>query len=315
MKLIFGLTGFPDELRRGAVTVGNFDGVHLGHARIVGRLIAKARQLGQAAVVLTFDPHPVRLLRPTEAPPPLTWTNRKAELLGALGVDVMVVYPTNHVLLNLTAQEFFDQIIRETLDAQAMVEGPNFFFGRDRAGDIELLRRLTGSTGMSLDVVEPVEIDGQYVSSSLVRKLVTEGWVREAGRMLTRPYRIRGMVTHGVRRGAKIGFPTANIEAIDTLLPGQGVYAGRGLLKDDGTDREKSYPAAVNVGPNPTFGENAMKVEAHLIGFEGPLYGRTLEIDFIGRLRDIHTFNDVDALKSQLARDVEAAKELVESSE
>lgn len=298
VKLIRDLAQLPSELRGGAVAIGNFDGVHRGHARIVERLIAQARRVGGPAVVFTFDPHPVRLLRPHEAPPPLTWTDRKAQLLVELGIDSMIAYPTDEELLKLSARDFFDQIVRERLDARAMVEGPNFYFGRDRSGTIEVLREFTQAADMQLEVVEPVVIDGDYVSSSRVRKLIVAGDMAAAAHLLTRPYRIRGMVAHGAGRGAKIGFATANVEAIDTLLPALGVYAGVAWVAG------KGWPAAINIGPNPTFGEHALKVEVHLIDWHDSIYGEPLEVDFVARLRDIRKFNGIDELKAQLARDV-----------
>jgi riboflavin kinase/FMN adenylyltransferase len=304
VKLFRELAEFPSELRGGAIAIGNFDGVHRGHARIVEQLLAKARGVAGPAVVFTFDPHPVRLLRPSEAPPPLTWTDRKAELLAALGVDAIIAYPTDEALLHLDAQQFFDAIVRGALDARAMVEGPNFYFGRGRSGTIDVLRRLTAAAGIQLDIVDPVVIDGEIVSSSRVRQLLSAGKVDEAGRLLTRPYRLRGMVTHGAARGSKIGFPTANLAAIDTLLPGLGVYAG--LAWHQG----RSWPAAINVGPNPTFGEQALKLEVHLIDFSGALYGQPLEVDFLGRLRDIHPFANIAELQAQLGRDVAAARQM-----
>jgi riboflavin kinase / FMN adenylyltransferase len=305
VQLIRDLTQLTDDLRGGAVAIGNFDGVHVGHAEIARRLIERACGVSGPSVVFTFDPHPVRILRPEAAPPPLTWTDRKAELLGELGVDAMIAYPTDEELLRLTPDEFFDHIIRDQLAAKALVEGPNFNFGRGRSGTIDVLRRLANAAHVALDVVEPVVIDGDYVSSSRIRKLIGEGRIDNAGRMLTRPYRLRGMVRHGAARGARLGFPTANLDAIDTLLPGPGVYAGRAI-----TDRT-SWPAAINVGPNPTFGEQRMKVEVHLIGFEGSLYGQPLEVDFIARLRDIQRFDNVAALKAQLEKDIAAAVKTV----
>lgn len=302
MKLIHDLAALPDELRAGAVAIGNFDGVHRGHARIVERLIAKAREVGGPAVVFTFDPHPVRLLRPAAAPPPLTWTDRKAELLSELGVDAMIAYPTDEALLSLSPEQFFATIVRDALDAHAIVEGPNFFFGRDRAGTIDVLRRLAAEAGISVEVVEPLVVAGEIVSSSRVRKLIAEGRVEEATQLLTRPYRIRGMVTHGAGRGAKIGFPTANVAAIDTLLPGLGVYAGAAWTCG------QRYRAAINVGPNPTFNEQAIKLEVHLIDFSAELYHQPLEVDFLARVRDIQPFASVEALRAQLERDVAVAR-------
>ena len=304
------INDLPADARGGAVAIGNFDGVHRGHARLVERLVERAREVGGPAVVFTFDPHPVRILRPAECPPPLTWTERKAELLAGLGVDRVIAYPTDEALLRLTARAFFDLILRDTLGARALVEGPNFFFGHDREGDVALLAQLADEAGMTLDVVEPTEDHGELISSSRVRKLIGDtGDVAAAAEMLTAPYRLRGIVTHGAGRGAKIGFPTANLEGIDTLLPAQGVYAGVGRLQGKEGDAGV-WPAAVNIGPNPTFGEGASKVETHLIGCEETIYGRPLEVDFLARLRDVRTFNSADELVAQVGQDVRAARSL-----
>lgn len=305
MKLLRDLAALPVSLRGGAVAIGNFDGVHLGHARIIERLIGQARRVGGPALVFTFDPHPVRLLRPELAPPPLTWTDRKAQLLADLGVDTIIAYPTDQELLGLTDREFFDQVVRGRLAAKAMVEGPNFFFGHNRMGTIEVLRKLTSEAGLVLEIVEPVIVEGEIVSSSRVRTLLAAGRVDEARRMLTQPYRIRGMVTHGAGRGARIGFPTANLEAVDTLLPGEGIYAGFALAAG------QRWPAAISIGPNPTFGEHALKVEVHLIGFHAPLYGEPLEVDFISRLRDVRSFSGVPELQEQISCDVAEARRLL----
>ena len=304
MKLVRNLDLDDPTLRGGAVTIGNFDGVHRGHARIIEKLKELAREVGGPAIVFTFDPHPVRLLRPDEVPPPLTWTDRKAKLLADLGVDTIVVYPTDEALLSLEPNEFFDQIMIERLQARAMAEGPNFFFGRKRTGNIAILGELCRASKVRLEVVTPLKVNGENVSSSRVRELVSVGNVATANTLLTRPYRIRGMVTHGAARGAKLGFPTANVGAIDTLLPAKGVYACRAICE------EGQWPAAVNIGPNPTFGEDILKVEVHLIGYNGSLYGNALEVDFLQRLRDIRSFDSIEQLKSQLARDVEAAHDL-----
>jgi riboflavin kinase/FMN adenylyltransferase len=304
VKVVRQLDELSPALRGGAVSVGNFDGVHRGHARIVERLLAAARRMSGPAVVFTFDPHPVRLLRPEQCPPPLTWTDRKAELLSELGIDAMIAYPTDEAFLRLSAREFFDEIVRGRLAARAMVEGENFCFGRGREGTIDTLRQFAGEANMPLDVVEPLVLDGDIVSSSRVRRLVAGGDVESAARLLTHPYRIRGMVTHGAGRGAKIGFPTANLEAIDTLLPAQGVYAGAAHLD------ASRFAAAINLGPNPTFGEGAVKVEVHLVDFHDSLYGQPLEVEFFARLRDVRPFAGIDELKNQLTRDIARTREL-----
>jgi len=301
VRLFRDLAALPNEMLRGDVAVGNFDGVHVGHAQLVSRLVAAARRVESAAVVLTFDPPPMRILRPEHSPPPLTWTERKAALLHELGVDAVVAYPTDRQLLKLSAEEFFENIVVRHLEARAMVEGPNFAFGRDRRGDVALLAKLTESRNISLEVVDPAESDGAMVSSSRVRQLLKDGRVDDANAMLTRPYRMRGVVERGAGRGTGIGFPTANLTSIDTLVPGEGVYAGRAYC--EGT----RWPAAINVGPNPTFGEAALKVEAHLLGFTGALYDRPLEIELLDRLRDVRPFAGVEELVAQLHQDVDNA--------
>jgi riboflavin kinase/FMN adenylyltransferase len=307
MHIIRHLDALPAAARGGAVSIGNFDGVHRGHVAIIRRLLERAKEVGGPAIVFTFDPHPVRILRPDQCPPPLTWTERKAELLAAHGVDWIVAYPTDEALLQLSAAEFFERIVRSALAARALVEGPNFYFGHNREGTIDRLRDLAAAARISLDVVPPVVVEGAIVSSSRVRELIRSGHVEQAAKLLSAPYRIRGMVTHGAGRGAKIGFPTANLGAIDTLLPGQGVYAGNAWIGD------ASWPAAINLGPSPTFGDSSIRVEIHLIGLDEPLYGQPLEVDFLARLRDIRPFDSPQALAQQLARDIEAAKRVAAS--
>jgi riboflavin kinase/FMN adenylyltransferase len=304
MQLLRSLDRLPPELTGGAVAIGNFDGVHRGHARLVERLVAQAHEIGGPAVVFTFDPHPLAILKPEWLPTPMTRSERKAELLAQLGVDAVIAYPTDRALLNLTPQQFFDLIVRDRLRAKAIVEGPNFHFGKDRAGNVEVLRKLCTNAAIALDVVEPVEIDGELISSSRVRHLIQSGAVGQANHLLTRPYRISGVVACGAERGRTIGFPTANLDRIETVLPALGVYAAKTCI------REQPYPAAINIGPNPTFGENAVKIEVHLIDFSGNLYDQPLGVDLLDRLRDIQSFPNIQALIDQLRLDVAEAREL-----
>jgi riboflavin kinase / FMN adenylyltransferase len=302
--LIRNLDDVPPSLRSAAVSIGNFDGVHVGHAVLVDRLVARARALQCAAVVFTFDPHPAALLYPEAVPPPLTWTERKAELLAALGVDAVIAYPTDRAVLSLSPDEFFDRVLRDRLDVRAMVEGPNFFFGRNRSGTIDYLAQLCQRAGVQLEVVEPLWMDGECVSSSRIRELIQAGNVRAADRLLTQPYRVHGVVVRGAGRGAQIGFPTANLAPVGMVLPPLGVYAGRAWLQDAG------YAAAIHIGPNPTFREDRVKFEIYIVGIDRPLYGETLGVDFLDRLRDIRSFGSVGDLQAQLRRDVEAAMKL-----
>jgi riboflavin kinase / FMN adenylyltransferase len=312
MILLRSLSEIPDSLRGGAVAIGNFDGVHLGHARLIERLRAMARHVGGPAVVFTFDPSPTRVLRPDAAPEPLLWLDRKIEILAELDADAMLVYPTDKSFLEMEAREFFDRVVRGRLAARAMVEGPNFFFGRNRSGNVDVLRQFCGEAAMPFEVAEPVEIGGQIVSSSRVRSLVMAGRLDEAHAMLGRPHRIRGVVVRGAGRGATIGYPTANVGQIDTLLPGEGIYAAKVCVRQPRRvpDTDVWHPAAVSLGPNPTFDEGGLKVEAYIIGFQGDIYGQPIEVDFLARLRDIKRFESVDALLGQMARDVAKTVEI-----
>ncbi len=291
-----------------AVTVGNFDGVHLGHAAIVRHLCDAARRLDVPAVAFTFDPHPAVVVRPDAAPAPLTTPARRAALLRSLGVDAVVVQPTDRALVSLPAESFYADILQGRLRARVIVEGTDFRFGANRTGDIHLLETLCGRDGVTLETVPAVVADGLPVSSSRLRGLISAGAVREASLLLTSPYRLTGTVVEGARRGATIGFPTANLSGIATLLPAAGVYAARVTLPDHTT-----HPAAVHIGPNISFGETRISVEAHLIGFSGTLYGSSLDVDFLDRLRDTQRFDSIDALKMQLTADVARALEVVGS--
>lgn len=291
----------PPEYRGGVVSIGNFDGVHRGHGKILETLVARANEIGRPAVVLTFDPHPIRLLRPEAEPPSLSTLERKAELLTAAGVDVVIAYPTDQALLDLSPEGFFETIVRGRLDAAGLVEGPNFYFGKNRGGDVATLRELTEAAGMSLDVVEPLRVGEDYVSSSRIRTAIASGDVSTAVELLGHHYRVSGIVERGAGRGRELDTPTANLAEIRTLLPAPGVYAGRTEIDGD------AYTAAVNIGPNPTFGDDAMKVEAHLVGYEGDLYGRSLALDFVDRIRDVRTFDSVEELQTQIAADVARA--------
>lgn len=293
-----------DHYRNGWVTIGNFDGVHRGHQSMLARLVQQAHAAKTPAVVMTFDPHPIALLRPNQTPPALSLLDHKLELFQQHGIDTVVIYPTDQALLQLTPDEFFQKIVLGELNAVGLVEGPNFFFGHRRAGNVATLKSLCESAGRTLEVVPAVIVNGRMISSSEVRSRIAAGQMVEAVEMLGHPYRVRGIVGSGASRGRTIGFPTANMEGITTLLPPDGVYAGRCSIN------ETAYSVAINLGPNPTFGEASRKLEAHLIGFTGNLYGLTLDIDFLARVRNVVRFESSDALKQQLNQDLETVRAL-----
>ncbi len=306
MITIDGFGEIPERLRGALVAVGNFDGVHRGHGRLISRLRANALEAGAPALAITFDPHPVALLRPAEAPVPLVWTERKVALLKEAGADEVAVFVTGPWLLSLTAREFFDRVIVGQLGARGMVEGPNFAFGRDRGGDAALLAGWCRDAGLRFEVVAPTLVDDQLVSSSRIRRALADGRADEATRLLGRPHRLRGLVTHGAGRGAGLGFPTANLDEIDTLIPADGVYAAIARLQTRGP----GLPAACHIGPNVTFGEQVCKVEAHLLDYDGDLYGRTIELDFLERLRPTRPFAGLDDLLAQITADVARTRQL-----
>ena len=309
MITIESFADVPARLRGGFVAVGNFDGVHLGHARLLARLRARADAAGVPALALTFDPSPVAVLRPDAAPAPLTWIERRVALMEQAGASEVGVFQTGPWLLGLTAREFFDRVILGQLDARGMVEGPTFGFGRDRGGDSELLGSWCREKGLDFEVARPTDLDGQIISSSRIRKALAEGDTAEAARLLGRPHRIRGVVTHGAGRGAGIGVPTANLDAIDTVIPADGVYAARVFLEPGGP----ALASACNIGPNPTFGEQIRKVEAHLIDFAGDVYGRVVEAEILARLRPTRRFAGLDDLLAQIRADINQARVLCSS--
>jgi riboflavin kinase/FMN adenylyltransferase len=290
------------------VSIGNFDGVHRGHAALLARLRAQADSRRAAAVVVTFDPPPLRLLRPNSFQPTLTTLAERCRLIQESGADHVLVLQTTHELLRLSAAEFFNAVLRERLAARGLVEGPNFGFGRDREGDVGLLARYCEAYGLGLDIAPPVYLDGDIVSSSRVRQALLAGEVDAAAHWLGRPYRIEGTVGVGQRRGQQLGIPTANLAHVPTLIPADGVYACRARYGD------RSWPAAANVGPNPTFDEQARKVEVHLIGFAGDLYGQALAVEFLARLRATQKFPSPQALLAQMRADIARAREIVRES-
>ncbi len=296
----------PSACRNGALTIGNFDGVHRGHAALLAELRRQAQAVGGPAVAVTFDPHPLQLLRPERFEPVLTSIPDRAELLHAAGADHVVILRTTPELLHLSASEFFESVVRQGMHARAMVEGENFGFGRRREGNVQTLATLCEKANIAFRVLSRFEWNGVPVSSSRVRDALKRGAVREAADLLGRPYRLRGLVATGQQRGQRLGFPTANIERPETLVPGDGVYAVRAWHQG------QAWPAAANVGPNPTFGEQARKVEVHLIGFQGDLYGRPLAVEFLDRLRETRPFPGVAALVEQLRNDIEQARHIAE---
>ena len=305
-----GLDGLRALPGGAAVSIGNFDGLHLGHRHILDRMAEACRSPDAGPcprAVVTFEPHPLTVLRPALAPPRLTVRDEKRRLLKAAGVDHLVELPPTGDVLGLSAEDFWGVLV-ERARPRFVVEGESFAFGKGRAGTVEAMRGWAAGTGIDVIAVGPVEVvlaDYQVaaVSSSLVRWLVAHGRARDAAACLGRPYALVGTVVPGFQRGRTIGMPTANLDCGGQLVPADGVYAGRCAVEG------ATYPAAVSVGTNPTFGDGRRQVEAHLIGYAGDLYGRTLRVELLDWLRETVRFDGVEALKAQMARDLDRTRE------
>lgn len=285
------------------VTCGTFDGVHRGHQAVLDEVLRRARARNLASVLVTFDPHPLEVVNPAAAPKLLTLPEEKQELVAAAGIDRVVLMPFTPAVAQLDADAFVGRL-RDEQGMQELVLGYDHGFGRGRAGDVALVRRLGAAQGFGVAVVEAVRDDGQPISSTLIRTAVAHGDLDAAARWLGRPYGIRGRVVQGAGRGRTIGVPTLNLAPPDPrkLLPPDGVYAARVEV------RGKSYGGMMNQGPRPTFGEAARALEVHLFDFSGEVYGETVRVEWVRRLRDVQAFPSREALVAQLERDRQSAR-------
>ena len=316
MQLVRGRTAITAtlgrELRRAAIVIGNFDGVHRGHLALIETARRLADNTGGEVAALTFDPHPARLLAPGLAPPLIVSLERRAELLGEAGVDVVVVEPFTRELAAVEAEAFGADVLGRDLRAAHVVVGYDFSFGKGRRGDTTMLGDLGERHGFGVSIVRRVSIHGLTCSSTKVREFVLEGRVEGAAVLLGRPFEITGTVVRGAGRGRGIGYPTANVQGEAELLPKAGIYAARAELLDDAGAVTASHVAALSVGTNPTFvAGGGLTVEAYLLDFDADLYGRRLRLQLIERLRDELRFDSVDALTKQIAADVARTRELL----
>jgi riboflavin kinase/FMN adenylyltransferase len=313
LEYFVGSGSLDRPLRQPIVTIGNFDGLHVGHRAIMDTVVARARASGGTAVVYTFNPHPIRVLRPNQAPRLLTTHEQKVELIEQAGIDVLVVENFDAEFATISAERFIREILFERLRPVAVYVGYDFHFGRDREGSMRLLTELGPRLGFSVTIIPEVTTEGSDVNSTRIRKMLAESHVEEAGRMLGRAYSVRGHVVQGDQRGRTLGFPTANLDPENEILPAGGVYAGHFLFIDDGNPkRGVELPAVMNVGTRPTFeGDGRLQAEAHLLDFKGDVYGRHVEMSFLARLREERRFADVDALREQIATDIGAAREIL----
>jgi riboflavin kinase/FMN adenylyltransferase len=301
---------FPDEARPQrwvypVLALGNFDGLHRGHIKIIERIRRGATERGGTALVLTFDPHPPRVLRPDKAPALLMTKPQKLAALERAGVQGVAVVRFTLELSQWEPETFVRRVLVDWLRVAEVWVGADFLFGRERSGNFSLLRTLGQQAGFRVEKIDPIRYKDFVVSSTRIRRLVSEGRVEEAGALLGRHYAIGGEVVEGARRGRELGFPTANLASDNELVPPNGVYATFFTL--DGVIR----PGVTNIGVRPTFGETPkVSIETHVLGFSGDLYGRQAEVAFVQRLRDERRFPDIDALREQIAADVRRAERL-----
>jgi len=287
-------------------TIGNFDGVHLGHQGLIRRTVDAARAHGVPAVVVTFHPHPLRFFTGKNQPPFITTPAQKARCIEALGVDALLTLPFDRTLASMPPETFVEQVLVDGLHVRELFIGYDYAFGRGRAGNYDVLRRLGEGFGFIVHQLPPVLVDGVIVSSTRIRDLLVAGDVWAARSLLGRFHCVEGTVVPGHRRGgALLGFPTANVLLTDELFPQTGVYCA--WAQWDGL----YHPAVLNIGFNPTFGGTVLSVEAHILDFSGDLYGRHLALHLVQRLRGERKFAGVDELRAQIARDVALARSVL----
>jgi len=306
MERLDGGSTLPPHLAGGIVALGNFDGFHLGHQAVIGRALATARATGRPAIVATFDPHPVRLFRPDAPPFRLTTLDQRERLFAAAGADAMLVLHFDAALAALTAEQFVDQRLVAMARAGGVVTGEDFTFGKDKGGNVAILAELGRRHGFSVETVGPVSLDGRTVSSSRIRDMLVAGKPREAARLLTRPWAIEGVVTHGAKLGRSIGYPTANIELGNYLRPAYGIYAVRGRLPDG-----RLIDGAANLGIRPSFDPPKELLEPYLFDFSGDLYGQRIEVELIDYLRAEAKFDTLEALTAQIEADCARARQIL----
>ncbi|MEO5656518.1 MAG: bifunctional riboflavin kinase/FAD synthetase [Nitrospiria bacterium] len=298
-----------DPLPTPLVAIGNFDGVHLGHQAIIRRAVDGARAVTGTSVVLTFDPHPVSVLRPEMPFALLTTLDQKLDVMTALGVEVVVALPFTPEFARRSAEQFVREDLGERLGAREVYVGRNFAFGKGREGGVEALQRFGESFGMQVVIQPPIMVDGTMVSSSTIRGLLRDGRVADAATLLGRPHRLDGTVAHGEGRGRELGYPTANILPGLQMLPKVGIYAA---LIDDLTTGERALHGVVYLGSQPTFGPHELQLEVHLFGASVSRYGHRFRVAFMDWIRGEERFATPDALVAQIARDVAAARAALE---
>ena len=288
------------------LTLGIFDGIHLGHQKIIRRVMEKAAQIGGTSCVVTFDPHPREILTPDAAPDLLTSTDKKIQLIERLGVDALCLIRFSREFANIEATDFVKDFLIDRLHMKVIIEGYDWRFGKDRKGDVNLLRKMSAENGFEVEQLNGVEMDGQIISSTLIRELILNGDLKRTDRYLGRSYSVTGVIVGGNRLGREMGFPTANIEPHHEAIPPNGIYA---VWVDMDGDRK---PGTLNIGYKPTVTEERRRtIEVHIMDFYRDIYNEEIEITFVEKLRDEKKFPSIEALSAQIKKDVEKARSIL----
>lgn len=305
MEIIRSLDEIKKPFNKTIATLGNFDGVHLGHRAIFHSVVERARKVGGDSVVCTFVPHPLKVLAPNHAPRLINTQEEKERLIAASQVDVLLQLPFERDLAALTPEAFVDEILLDKLGVQHLIVGYDYAFGRGRAGDVGFLCAQGKEKGFRVDIFGPVQYEGSVLSSTRVRQCVLRGDVKHARYLLGRHFNLEGRVVHGDQRGKSLGFATANIETDKELLPLNGVYAGK--VRFDDTE----HNAVINIGYKPTFGNNDLSIEVHILDFKGDLYHEKMRVYFVERLRDEQKFSGRDELIQAINNDIGCARSIL----
>jgi riboflavin kinase / FMN adenylyltransferase len=305
MKIFYDLKDIKPPLQNPVLTIGNFDGVHKGHLALFEKVKERAKAINGQSVVMTFDPHPVKVMKPENGLYMITPIKQKLKLISEAGIDVILCIPFDKNFSSISAHDFVKDILLGSIGIKEIVVGYDYSFGNKRQGNISLLRSMGKELGFKVHAIEPIHLKKMLVSSTSIRNFIREGNVENAKILLGRDYQISGQVTSGAGRGGKLlGFPTANLTLIDELIPKKGVYAVIAEMDN------KEYYGVCNIGNNPTFGENALSIETHLFDFKGETVGKDFTVRFIHRLRDEETFPGIKELSEQIAKDIKKTRDL-----
>jgi riboflavin kinase / FMN adenylyltransferase len=308
MKIIQDIETIREPFKSAVITIGNFDGVHIGHQALFHEVIEMADAMDGTAIAMTFEPHPIRVIARNGHPPLITMYEQKAELIEKAGIDVLICIPFTMEFAALSARRFVEDILVNRIGMKAIVVGQDYTFGNKREGNVDLLQRYAEQMGFKVVVADWIQstVESDRISSTAIRELVMDGRVDKAAKMLGRDYQIRGTVTHGRDRGGKLlGIPTANIHLNDELCPKAGVYA---VIVNVGGKR---YPGVANIGYSPTFDDHVFTVEAHILDFKEDIYGQRIMVNFVRRMREEIKFSDIAELIEQINRDIADARQLL----